>query len=642
MLFLGVGTFTIVTFLYAAENNQTYLPIISKPAGYFEGPEEVEPNNTFGQANGPLRSGKNYIGYPNDANDLFSFNLARAGRITVDVKNHDVDGGQARLYQVVNGSPQPIGDLSFVPPDYHIEIPNASAGKYFLFVFVDTSKRHRPASPYTIHINFPADTLPTATPMPGNTPTATAKPGATATATTNPEATPTATNTPKPGVTLTPTNTPNPGVSPTPTATRVEGTINFGEVISGNIFNSVESKEYRISVNAGDKVLVRLARASGDLDPKFSVRRPNGTELCSNSTTGTLTEKICAMDTNGLYKILVSDWFAENTGSFGLYIQRTNNPGNVLNIPFDEIKSGLINPAVDLGTYDFDANAGDKALVRMHTTSGDLDPQFRVFDPIGNEICENASTSTTAQELCTLNTNGRHTILAGDWFAEHTGGYDLYIQRTNSAANAAPASFDEVISEMTNPSVDLDVYSFTATAGDKIIVRLNRTSDQLDPQFLVYRPNGTLLCEGATSGDLVEKLCTMDSNGSYTLLAGDWFGANTGTYGLYVQRANDPLNAQIIPFNEVKTGIINPPVDLDAFTFSGEAGQNVLVRMANASSTIDPQFRVHRANGTQLCSAETSGNLAEKECFLDTTGTYHIFVGDWFAGNSGGFSLQIQ
>ena len=35
-------------------------------SSYFEGPWEVEPNNSDQQANGPLRSDRAYLGYPND------------------------------------------------------------------------------------------------------------------------------------------------------------------------------------------------------------------------------------------------------------------------------------------------------------------------------------------------------------------------------------------------------------------------------------------------------------------------------------------------------------------------------------------------------------------------------------------------
>ena len=50
---------------------QGYMP-------YFEGPWEREDNDRASQANGPLRSGQDYYGYPDDAFDYFYLSLASA------------------------------------------------------------------------------------------------------------------------------------------------------------------------------------------------------------------------------------------------------------------------------------------------------------------------------------------------------------------------------------------------------------------------------------------------------------------------------------------------------------------------------------------------------------------------------------
>lgn len=64
---------------YQALACQTMLPItLNNALVYFNGPWEIEPNNTFSQANGFIRSGQTYFGTisdPSDVNDYFSFKL---------------------------------------------------------------------------------------------------------------------------------------------------------------------------------------------------------------------------------------------------------------------------------------------------------------------------------------------------------------------------------------------------------------------------------------------------------------------------------------------------------------------------------------------------------------------------------------
>src|SRR5262245_37577714 len=59
-----------------------YLPYITRnDMAYFEGPWESEPNDDRYHANGPLRSGRIYYGYPDNKNDFFSIYLSSGSSI---------------------------------------------------------------------------------------------------------------------------------------------------------------------------------------------------------------------------------------------------------------------------------------------------------------------------------------------------------------------------------------------------------------------------------------------------------------------------------------------------------------------------------------------------------------------------------
>lgn len=168
----------------AQGQRKTFLPIILKPGAvdpYFPGPHEVEPNNATAQANGPLRPGFTYTGYPNDAWDIFSLAVTKTGKITVEVKGHAVAGGQVQLRRAGERDMLAI-DTS--PADYHLEFNNATPGTYLVYVFVDTEKAYNANQPYTIRADYPTAPVPTVTPTrPGPTPTATSTPRPTATPT---------------------------------------------------------------------------------------------------------------------------------------------------------------------------------------------------------------------------------------------------------------------------------------------------------------------------------------------------------------------------------------------------------------------------------------------------------------------------
>jgi len=130
---------------------EVYLPLVLRDyIAYFEGPWEVEPNNNYLQANGPLRSGRDYYGYPNDAKDYFSIYLRTSGTITIDLTNHTGTGVQLQLfYQAAKEENRVAFDLE---PPYHIEY-TGPAGMYYIYIY--TAGGYNTITPYVLRVTYP-------------------------------------------------------------------------------------------------------------------------------------------------------------------------------------------------------------------------------------------------------------------------------------------------------------------------------------------------------------------------------------------------------------------------------------------------------------------------------------------------------
>ncbi len=122
-----------------------YLPTVSREvSSYFEGPWEQEPNNTFSQANGPLRSGQDYFGYP-DQYDLFSIRLYTGGVITVDLADHSGQGVSLALYD----QSQQLVDQE---TPTHLEY-TAQPGLYYVYIY--TASGHNNNIRYILRVTYP-------------------------------------------------------------------------------------------------------------------------------------------------------------------------------------------------------------------------------------------------------------------------------------------------------------------------------------------------------------------------------------------------------------------------------------------------------------------------------------------------------
>lgn len=117
---------------------------------------ENEPNDPYTEAGGPLISGVNYYGYPNDAKDFFKFYVPSAGAITINLTNHTGGGVQLQLFfQQVDVAHRVAYDLS---APYRINY-NGQPGWYWIYIY--TASGYNSTTPYTLQVTYPPGSLTT-------------------------------------------------------------------------------------------------------------------------------------------------------------------------------------------------------------------------------------------------------------------------------------------------------------------------------------------------------------------------------------------------------------------------------------------------------------------------------------------------
>jgi hypothetical protein len=304
------------------------------------------------------------------------------------------------------------------------------------------------------------------------------------------------------------------------------------------------------------------------------------------------------------------------------------------------ITSGSLGALGEEDCYSFSGVPGEVFLTRAVKTSGEIELEMRMYRPDGTTLLCSKKGTSIVEQLCTLKNTGTHTLWLGDVDDDETGGYNLYFQRTNNPANATPLSFGETISGSVSAIAEMDAFTFSGAAGDRVVTNMARTSGSFQPEARVYGPDGKLICS-KTGSLLSHQLCTLKLSGVHTVLAGDNGGNETGDYNLYFQRANGPVNASPLDFSETVSGDIGMAAEMDAFTFSGAAGDRVLARMVKTSGSIQPYLRIYRPDGTARCS-KSGGTIADTLCTLDKDGVHTVLASDSSGPQTGSYTLYIQ
>ena len=199
---------------------------------------------------------------------------------------------------------------------------------------------------------------------------------------------------------------------------------------------------------------------------------------------------------------------------------------------------------------------------------------------------------------------------------------------------------------------DIDAWTFTANAGESIVVRMGEvTSSTLTPQLRLYGPDGVLL-DSISSGVFVaaaEVSARATNSGTFMVVAGDFTSGWTGTGNYRISLAKTG-SAPVISPNDEGGPMVNGTTylatidtgDIDAWTFTANAGESIVVRMGEtASATLTPQLRLYGPDGVLLDSV-AAGAAAEVSARATISGTFLVVAGDLTAGWTGTGNYRIS
>ena len=127
-----------------------------------------------------------------------------------------------------------------------------------------------------------------------------------------------------------------------------------------------------------------------------------------------------------------------------------------------------------------------RTRVRVAETSGSLVARDDVARPNGTTVC---GATTNLDLTCPLDATGTHTIVVSDNSADQSGNYWIAIRRLDSTSGCTLLTFGAAPATGTiGAAAEMDCFRFSATAGDMVRIRANRTSGSLFAVTETFRP----------------------------------------------------------------------------------------------------------------------------------------------------------
>lgn len=460
------------------------------------------------------------------------------------------------------------------------------------------------------------------------------------------------------------TNT-NPIVNVVMNSTRSLNAIFGFNLINGtNADGTIENggtNTYAFTANAGDTIVLRCGELSGSalFAPWLRLYGP-GCVLVSSASQATDAYLAYRATNSGVFSVTVTSTGSGQDGNYRLRLLRI--PGAFI-VPAGDEGGALTNGASysatnDLGDEDiwtFTANAGDSFVLRCAKPSGgaNYSPWMRVYGPDGAFLMHDADATDSFLSYRATN-SGAFSVVVGSYIAGYTGSYRLTLAQMPGAfvvptgdeggALVSGGNYDG-----TNVLGDEDLWSFTANAGDSVVVRCGELSGTVSyyPWIRLYGPNGALLAQDNNVNDALFSYRTT-TGGTFTVLVSSAFAGHSGSYRLrFMQIPGTP----IIPAGDDGGPMTNGGNhdgtndlgDEDIWTFTANSGDSIVLRCGELSGTASygPWIRLYGSNGALLVE-----NYHISDAYLSyratNSGTFSVLVGSGILGHTGSYRLRLM
>ncbi len=431
------------------------------------------------------------------------------------------------------------------------------------------------------------------------------------------------------------------------------GTINPGTIGIGG------QDMWTFTGSAGDSIQLRAGTAG--FTPQIDLYGPDGSlagQFAVNNGNYNDGSIFLRLTNSGRFTVVISSYFINGTGTYNLNLAQA--PETFVVSPGDAggtLVNGAMNPGViNVGGQDmwtFMGNAGDAVQLRMGTVG--FTPRLDLYGPDGSpagQFAVNNGTYNDAQLITRLTNGGRFTLVASSYLINGSGSYTLNLAQAPEPFVVSPGDEGGVLTNgALNVAIlalgDMDMWSFTANAGDSIQLRVGTAG--FTPRIDLYGPGGALAGQYAanvSSSDAFLDL-PLTNSGTYVAVISSYYINGSGMYELNLAQAPEPF--VISPQDEggpLTNGGNHDGItalgDVDQWTFTANAGDNIVLRCGELSGTAgySINLRLYGPTGALLA---TNANASDAFIAYQATngGQFMVMVDSLTANNTGSYRLRF-
>ena len=373
-----------------------------------------------------------------------------------------------------------------------------------------------------------------------------------------------------------------------------------------------DETEWTFEGQAGQIVTIRMNEAGSGFDTFLTLLGPDGKALIEDDNSGgdrnSKIDRFILPET-GSYTIIPRS-LDTDTGFYRLSLMVRRSAVELGDKP-------IIGKLEDKRVWSLEGQAGQIVTIAMDEEQSSIDPFLTLVGPNGQILAadDNSGRDVNSKiDHFILPETGSYTIIPRSLDTD-TGAYRLSLKK----AVTQPLKLGETGSGRIGDDI---VWTFEGQTGQIMTIRMNEAGSGFDSFLTLLGPDAQALIEDDNSGgDRNSKInrFILPETGSYTIIPRS-LDTDTGAYRVSLKK----VVSQRLKLGETRSGRIGADI---VWTFEGQAGQIVTIRMNEAGSGFNAFLTLVGPNGQILAEDDDSGddfNSKIDRFILPETGSYAI------------------
>ena len=292
--------------------------------------------------------------------------------------------------------------------------------------------------------------------------------------------------------------------------------------------------------------------------------------------------------------------------------------------------------------YEFTGQTNDIIWIRMRDVTK-VDSWINLYDPQGNLIASDWDDGGLADiKDFTLPVDGDYKIRVHDRNHNDIGDYGISLQLVNAPSYASILDCYNNFTETIEQHCAVDVFSFTAEAGDVFYSQMRALTEHLEPEFFLYDENGNQLEKSSRQGRMARIITTLSESGTYYLFITDRGGNDSDQYGFSTQFLNRHECAASIACGQTVNHEFVHLAQRNAYAVKMIPDESAILQMRSPNPSVEMSFEIYDETGTLVSKKTGSDKMISTEMLSSESASYLIIAYDRHGNDFGPYGLHFE